>query len=231
MNYVWELLIQAKQQGISKEKISFVCPRQFSPYMEISYDHLNETELVTEVDVNPYYRFSEVFKGYFHPDYLEDIEIREILFDLFFHYLAELDSYMGVTKREYQVNFVIKDMENGIFGDVAKEQFKYCTINEKKEIANNVLCLYTISEGVYLFQDSIKKLFDKATIFANNSDRDMLLIHLAVPETKEREQKVQLLKTIFLPLKYEMRIYWEHLFGVIGVPELMRQGEILMYEE
>jgi hypothetical protein len=231
VKYIWELVVQAKQLGVSKEKINFTYPQRFSPYMEMSFEHLNEVDFISEVEVNPYYRFLEVFKGYYHPDNLDDLEIRGILFDLIVHYLAELDSHMGLTKVEYHINFVIRDIERGIFGDLVREQFKTCSLLEKKQVANNVLRFYITGEGIYLFQDSIKKLFEKATIFANINDKDMLLVHLAVPETKEREQKVQLLKTIFLPFKYEIRIYWEHLFGVIGVPGLMKQGEILMYED
>jgi hypothetical protein len=231
VKYIWQLAVQAKQLGVSKENINFTYPRRLSPYMEMSFENLNETDLITEVEVNPYYRFLEVFEAYYHPDNLEDLEIRDILFDIIIHYLAELDSYMGVTKREYHINFVIRDIEAGIFGDASREQFKSCTFLEKKHIANNVLRLYITGEGVFLFQDSIKKLFEKATIFANISDKDMLLLYLAVPETREREQKVQLLKTLFLPFKYEIKIYWEYLFGVLGVPGLMKQGEILMYED
>ena len=231
MNYIWELLVRGRQQGLSGEEITFTYPERFSPYTELAFDHLNQSEVVTVAEVNPYYRFNEVFKGYFHLDYLEDIEVREVLFDVLIHYLADLDSYMGMTKREYHINFTIREIGDGIYGETVKEGFQVCTLKEKKIIAENVLRLHQTGEGIYLFQDSIRKIFNKATIFANNSDRDMLLIHLAVPETKEREQKVELLKTIFLPFKYEMRIYWEYLFGVVGVPELMKQGEILMYED
>ena len=231
MNYIWELLVRGRQQGISHHEITFTYPERFSPYTELSFEHLNQEEVMEVADVNPYYRFNEVFQGYFHPDYLEDKEVREVLFDIIIHYLANLDSYKGMTKREYHINFTIREIESGIFGETVREGFQTCTLKEKKIIAENVLRLHQTGEGIYLFQDSIRKVFEKSTIFANNSDRDMLLIHLAVPETREREQKIQLLKTLFLPFKYEMRIYWEYLFGVVGVPELMKQGEILMYEE
>ena len=228
-NYIWALLIKAIEEGIPKKAITFTYPKRFSPYLELNLEHLNDQNVTTVAEVNPYYRFLSVFKDYFHPDHEENMEIREVLYDLIMHYLAELDTYMGITKREYQINFVIRDIEAGIFGRDLQNKFSVFSLYEKKIIGNNLLRLYMTGEGVYLFQDSVKKIFAKAVIYADIKESDTIMVHLVAKETAARKQKIQLLQTLFLPFKYEIELYWEYIFGVIDVEGFMKQEEIVMY--
>ena len=59
MNYLWEVMLKAKEQGISKESIRFLVARNYSAYMEVSNIFLNQEELEEEIqiEINPYYRF------------------------------------------------------------------------------------------------------------------------------------------------------------------------------
>ena len=61
MNYLWEVMVSARIQGISEGCIAFRKAKRYSPYMEVSCPCLNqayvETDGYTEVEVNPYYRF------------------------------------------------------------------------------------------------------------------------------------------------------------------------------
>lgn len=61
MNYLWEVLLRAKEQGIPKESIRFLKAKNHSAYMEVSNGFLNQENLETgaQVEVNPYYRFYE----------------------------------------------------------------------------------------------------------------------------------------------------------------------------
>ena len=45
MNYLWEILLQAKAQGIKKEDIRFRQARSYSPYIELAEEFLNITKL------------------------------------------------------------------------------------------------------------------------------------------------------------------------------------------
>jgi len=48
-------------------------------------------------------------------------------------------------------------------------------------------------------------------------------------KTKKDIETIEMLKDMFLSLSYEMDVFWKHHFGVIGVGESMRIGEIAIY--
>ena len=229
MRYIWELVAQAKSQELNPTAITFAPAKEFSPYLELSFEDLNENSVPSVVEVNPYYRFLTVFKDYFAPDYDGDSCIRSELFNLIIHYLAELDTYMGMTKREYELIFVIEEMMHRICGDDLCKGFKLFNPSEKKIVAENLLRFYTLGEGIYLFRDTVSKLYRKAMIYGNLMDRDVLMVHLLVEESVEHQGRIQVLRELFLPYYYEVEIYWIHLFGLMGIDGGMKQEEIVLY--
>lgn len=70
MNYLWEIMLAAKEQGIDENEINFKAARKYSPYMELSEEFLNKARLEEPytVEINPYYRFQPIFQAMFHPD-------------------------------------------------------------------------------------------------------------------------------------------------------------------
>lgn len=229
MKYMWELVARAKSQEINPTDVTFIPAKELSPYLELNFEDLNDNTIPSVLEVNPYYRFLIVFKDYFDPDYEGDVCIRHELFNLIIHYLAELDTYMGMTKRDYEIEFVIKEIQQGLYGDEVRDGFKLFTLLEKKIVADNLLRLHLLSEGVYLFQDTVRKLYHKAMIYGNLTDRDVLMTHLLTPKHKTHQQRIQVLKSLFLPCHYEVEIYWIHLFGIMGIDGAMKQEDLVMY--
>lgn len=230
MMYIWELLIQAKNENRNEKELTFCFPQRLSPYQELSFENINTVDLDVEIDVNPYYRFYHIFKDFFMVEnFSKQPKRQKVLYDLIIHFLAELDCYQGMTKREYHIGFVIRDIYNGIFGKTVKEEFHVLPAAEQKIIANNILRLYKTGEGVYLFLDTVLKLYRHASVLANAKEKDLIVLFLQEKETPEQIRKIQLLNALFLPFKYEIEIYWEHLFGVIGADDLMRQGKMILY--
>ncbi|MCL1989641.1 MAG: hypothetical protein FWG67_02000 [Defluviitaleaceae bacterium] len=229
MKYIWELIAKAKGKGLQPTDLTFLPTKDFSPYLELNFEDLNDDTVPTVAEVNPYYRFLTVFKDYFDPDYHGDVTIRHELFNLICHYLAELDTYMGMTKREYELLFVIHDIEQGLYGHRIRDGFSLFDWLEKKVVAENLLRLYTLGEGIYLFDDTVRKLYKKATIYGNLTDKDVLMVHLLVEESDVHTRRIQCLKNIFLACQYDVDIYWIHLFGIMGIDGAMKQGEMVMY--
>jgi len=82
MNYIWELAIRAKKGDIDLDSITYRFDEDFSPYMELSFADINESGIPTIVDINPYYRYYEVFKNLLSPDLLlSDEEFNKLLDD------------------------------------------------------------------------------------------------------------------------------------------------------
>lgn len=229
MNYVWDLIIKAKQLNIPLKNIKFLAAKSYSAYMELSDKYLNFNKVENEVEVNPYYRFYEIFKDMFNINNNSDTEFREVLFDIAMHFLAEIDVMQGMNKREYYIRFIIEDIERGIFGEEIKDKFALFDKEEKNIIAHNILKLYITAEALYLLKDTIRKIFKNSTIYVNYEKKDELLFYIPYTRNDINEAKVDLIKEFFLPIKFHTEIYWKDHFGIIGVEETMKIDSIALY--
>ena len=229
MNYIWEVMIRTKEKGIDEADVFFKYGKPFSGYMELSFEDMNETDILHEIEINPFYRYYSIFKELFEPNVNENEELVEAIHDLIIHHLKDIDVLMGMNKRDYYINFVIEDMKNGYFGDYIQEKIDIFTNLEKKIIANSILNLYKTNECMHLLKDTVSRIFRNAYIFSNISERDVIILFLRTKETKEKQEQIEVLKYLFLPFKCNVKVYWEQIFGILGVNEFMRNDEIMNY--
>lgn len=68
MNYIWEAAIKAIQMNISGISIHYKFVEPFSPYRELSFDDINEGRILTEIEVNPFYRYHHIFHSLLEPN-------------------------------------------------------------------------------------------------------------------------------------------------------------------
>lgn len=122
MNYLWEILIGSKEQGLDTSNLKFKLPGSYSPYMEYAGPILNLQKIEDmNVEINPYYRFLNIFKELFPPDGGEFEELRESLLNLSMHLLGVGDVKQGISKIDYYKRLLYKDILAGCFDDeVAK---------------------------------------------------------------------------------------------------------------
>ncbi len=229
MNYVWDIIIKARQLGHDENNIRFSVAESYSPYMELCNENLNFKEIEPEVELNPYYRFYEIFKGMFHIDNNEDIEFRQTLFDIAIHFLTEIDVMQGMNRREFYIRFLIDDIMRDIFGKEIKEKFCLFGRQEKKIIAENMIRLYITGEALYLLKDTVRRIFEKSTIYANYETKDELLFYIPYIRSEMNQAKMDFIKEIFLPIKFRTEIYWKEHFGIIGVEDTMKIDGIALY--
>lgn len=229
MNYIWDLLIRAEEQGLSKEDIYFNFAKTYSPYMELSPQLLNAQHIEEYVEVNPYYRYFEIFKGLFHPDHEADLEIREYLLDVVLHFLAEIDRMQGMNKREFYIRFMLKEIEEDVFGKQVKENISVFTKKEQEMIALQILRLYQTGDALYLLKDTMKRLFNNCFIYVKSEEQPELLIYIGQKKTEMNERKIQLVQDILLPVNFHMEVYWQIHFGIMDVEETMKLDQIALY--
>lgn len=197
--------------------------------MELSRELLNSTKANKSVEVNPYYRFYEIFKDLFHPEVIIDEQFRNVFFDLVMHLLADIDLMQGMNKREYYIRFVLKEIEQGAFGKNIQHAFPLFTRDEKEIIALNILRLYQTNEALYLFIDTMKKVFRNSIVYVKSEEQEELLVYVGVKKTEKTEQKVKLIKRIFLPIQFQVKLFWTYHFGIIDVEETMKINQIALY--
>lgn len=231
MNYIWDLLIKAKKLNIPDENIIFKYPASYSPYMELSFQNLNEKELEEEtvIEVNPYYRFFNIFKTMFQADFTESIEFREVLYDILIHYLGGLDLKQGLYKEEYYKKFILKDILRGHLSENIRENINVFDFTERDIFLNHIITLYKTGESIELFKSIVKKIFKRSMIYLNKENRKEILIYLGEKRKPASEKKINMLLEVFLNIKYVVSLYWEYHFGVIGIANTMKIEEMVIY--
>ena len=74
MQYIWEVVLAAEKNGIREADLQYEVPEVRSPYLEVSFYDLNtQTVEQTAVEVNPFYRFFDIFSGVLDIDQSERI--------------------------------------------------------------------------------------------------------------------------------------------------------------
>jgi len=228
MNYIWELSIRALNKGIDPDLITYICQDNFSPYMELSFPDINESDTPLLVEINPYYRYHSIFKLLLDPD-LEFRDIIDMLLDLTIHHLCDIDVHMGMNRREYHINFIINDLKRGYYGHYIQDNLSIFEQNELVIVANCLIALHMMGEGVFLLKESVRQIFKGSYIFSNAEERDEIVFYLKTNKTDAKEQKIELLQYLFAPFKCTCEIYWERIFGILDVPEMMVSGEMMLY--
>jgi len=229
MNYLWDLVIKAKKMGIAKKDLYFLLAKVYSPYMELSNENLNGKTVEQNVEVNPYYRFYEIFKDLFAPDDFDDLELRKVFFDLVLHFLTDLDLRQGMNKEKFYVKFILDDLLAGMFGKINQAKLQFFDEAEQVIIAENLMKLYVTGEMFYLLKNTLRKIFPNSTIYANYETNDELLFFLDYERNQVNESKLQLIQEFFLPLRFRMEIYWKQHFGIIGIDETMKMDFLVLY--
>lgn len=229
MNYIWDLVIRAERSGLAKRDINFSAAKVFSPCLELSFKYINTSEVTPKVEINPYYSYYEIFKDLFNINNNEEVELRNTLFDILIHFLADIDLRQGLNKKDFYLKFVLEDIESGLFGTENSKRIKLFDREEKEIIAGNILRLYEMGEAIYLLKDTLRKLFKKSIIYANPEERDELVIYIDQQESLTAQAKMELIKEFFVPVSFHTEIYWKNHFGLIGYEETMQIDGIALY--
>lgn len=123
----------AEKNGIREADLQYEVPEVRSPYLEVSFCDLNtQTVEQTAVEVNPFYRFFDIFSGVLDINQKEYEKTKEIFVDAVFHYLALTDLRMGMSRKDYYFKFLVEELESGQFGRKAKAAIQLFSSYEKK---------------------------------------------------------------------------------------------------
>ncbi|MEY8268497.1 hypothetical protein AALA79_19305 [Lachnospiraceae bacterium 64-25] len=228
MNYLWEIMLAAKEQGIDENEINFKAARKYSPYMELSEEFLNKAKLEEPytVEINPYYRFQPIFQAMFHPDLEEDPSLRRGLFQLLVHQLAEDDLKMGMTREEYYKKLLGEAIREQVYGKEAADAFALFKGKEREILLEGMLTLYRTGESLALFRHVMCALISDCIVYNSNEDPFEILIYIGRKKSEELCRKNAFIIKQFLGIRYRVDLYYEYHFGIIGIGETMEVGEI-----
>lgn len=230
MNYVWEVLLESDREGISREEIRFVPAMMASPYTEVAFENLNTGSLEeTQIEINPLYRFGDIFAAFFDINLTDLKSIRETAFDISMHYLAQLDLRSGLDRQDYYIRFMERDINNEKFGGGLKEAAALFTREERQLWLFHLLHLYRTGNYREIFKKVITGLYKQPIIYENNDTNNEMLIFLGIKETGEEKKKMDFLISLFLPMQDTVHLFFEHHFGIIGIDETMVLGDMVLF--
>ena len=96
MNFIWDIVLNAKSHGTEEEELFFRPAKESSPWYEQSFPILNEDRAEgPEIEYNPLYRFDALFHDLMREDLDESPEFQAQLFDAVSHLLVQTDCTMA----------------------------------------------------------------------------------------------------------------------------------------
>lgn len=230
MNCIWEIVLKAREDGYQEEDLKFINAKIPSPYTESSFELLNTSEIESgEIEVNPLYRFAGQLGALFLPEAEGYEEVRAAFLDVLMHYIAVWDLRSGCDKKELSALCILREIEEGVYYGFVRETLLSCPPAKAKRILFYLLDLYSCKDYITAFKRALKELFPGANMYLSNENNRKVILFAGTEESVEDKKRMDMLCSLFLPLSYQVDIFWKDHFGVIGVDESMRVGSLAMY--
>ena len=235
MNFIWDITLRAQQNKIYLDDLFFSPTADPSPCYEQSLYYLNQKEITDpKIEINPLMRFSEIFQYLLHPDlfyYLERDYQQFILyaFDALVHVLTEIDLCHGLTRREFYVRQLRRDMQQGVYGQDFAKAYALMSREEQLSVADEMLIVIQTGTSLGSFCHIIKQIFPGVVVYQVKKHPQIIYIYLDSPKTVTSEKKWQLIRDTFLPIGMEERVFWDIHFGILGIDATMRSDAIAIF--
>lgn len=222
MSYLWDVGIKLKNSNRKMSDIVFKQAEVFSPYMECSFEDINfDLDDNNEIEINGLYRFIDIFSYLIDVNYEEYTESRKVLFDLIMHYLLRVDLKQGYCVREFCKKFFYEDIKNGIWGKDIAYNMEAFTTEEKNIILDSIYNLYSGGSGLYFFNVILGNIFKNSLAYINKETEHGLFIYVGEAYTDNNKRKIDLITSLFLPVRFNVYICWDKHFPVLGVDKTM----------
>jgi len=231
MNYMWQALINGMSEGVAKEDVHFVPAKIANPYRETFFSDVNKVSVTAEepIEVNALYRYAAVFEALIDGRLVAHGELRDKLFDILAHYVSELDLREGLSRAVYYAKFLCEDIAGCVFGEKNAESLVHFSSMKQRHMLSGLLRAYQSGMPLKLFAKLLRELYPNSITYLDNNVRLEFLIYIGKKKTDELEAQVQLLCDMLIPADYNVILFWDMHFGLIGIDETMEIGQIMMY--
>lgn len=220
MNYIWNKYAQENKYIIAESS------EIFSPYLE-------NCHLVNEYPyclVNSNIRFSKIFSDFIQVAEKTNISIedRHQIENCLLHYLAQLDRKTGISKDVIEEYIIANDIKNGRYGTEIIEDFQKLPYSYQKNILYFLRKYYKNMGRNSYFDRVLKSIYQDAAVYYHNDD-NLFLVYLPQAENKQDSICIKVLEYFFMDVTAQIRVFWQHHFGIIGRNETMKIGNIAIY--
>ena len=223
---LWNIVFQGKNKKIPLENIYFKNAETVSPYMEINLEELNYLELdegqINEFSINPYYRYFDIFMSLLDTKVEKHMELRKELFNIICHFLAQIELKKGMTKLDYYLDFIERDIAKGCFGlNFSKEFYTLFTREEREKLIYIIYYNYLNENNLENFCLAVQKIFINSIIYDFKENTNEIIIFISNKKNEMNLKKIEILEELFLPLGIKINLFWENHFGIIDNDDTM----------
>ncbi len=216
IDYVWEF-------AFGEKPVRFKQSATFSPYFEI-------TEIVEEANeiivfYNGLSRYAKVFETLLETAE-EYRDWKELLLDIGTHILIEQEFQNHYSVKELSICRIMTQLAGGIYGNEVRTQYQLLSKMQKYRLAcfmaNQLVC----GESVTMYAMALTGLWETGVVYRSAEMSKCLLVYAGEKKSREKENILKLVEDIFLPIGYEIRVFWETHFGLVGTPRTLKYGQI-----
>ena len=235
MNCIWDIALQAVRDGFAEEDLFFLPADDPCPYMEQSFKSINERHVEKPViEVNPLARFSAIFDYLLHPDIflVDEQENQQFIlfaFDALYHFLLNIDFCHGMTRREFYIRRICRELRQGVYGKRAAEAMALLAQEKQLEVAEQMLNMMECGMSTHVFCEVMRQLFPGCIVYENRYHPQELLVYVPQDEDTDRQKIWQFVRDSFLSMDLRVEMFWKLHFGILGVDGTMRADLIALF--
>lgn len=235
MNFLWDMVLRARRQGRKEEELFLRQAKEYSPFFEQAFDCINETDIRSGViEVNLLYRFADIFQDLLNPESCgiegsQYEEFRQYLMDAMLHVLLFSDLRHGLSKREIYISRLLKELREGTYWREAAKEFALIDEDKQNRLAALLLTQMEAGSSLERFRSALRILYPNAILYQLKEERKKLLLYLEEKEEEQGKRMLGLVQDLFLPIGFELRVFWKYHFGIMGVEATMQLDEIALY--
>lgn len=235
MNFLWDIVLCAQEQGWKEEELFFRQAQEYSPFFEPSFSCVNEQQIDSgTIELNLLYRFADMFQDILAPEHIglkedEYEEFRMFFVDAVLHAVLYTDLRHGLSKRDLYIRKIREELLDGTFWKGAVRAFRQIEHLKQNRLAALLLSQMETGSSLIIFRRSVLILYPEAMLYQMRYERKKLLLYLSSRKTEAGEQIMQFVQDLFLPVGFELRIFWQYHFGVIGIEDTMKLDETALY--
>lgn len=214
MDKMWKIIAE------KKDNVRFCQNASYSPYSESSLKWMVQEEDVIKIAINSFYRFDGIMQPLFKEDRLTK-EYQDWIFDIYMHYLTELEYRGGVTIQELHVRKYWKALENGSYGDKIRCLFNLLSSEKKYYISHMLWKQEETRETVNKYAEALVTILNGGIVYKNKLNEKQLLFYLNEKKSEDSLSKIEMIQQLFQPLGYTLHVFWENHFAVVGEEQTM----------
>ena len=223
MEDVWNRIIE------NQATVRYQQERFFSPYCESVAGSISKLPDGNDrITMNTFYRYDDIFLPLFERTDISEAT-REWLLDCMMHLIARLELRNGANRQEYITRTKWQQIEEKLYGKRLGMLFEKLTADQKYLASWFMVQQERNGESIALFAKALIGILQDGVLYKNEECPKELILYMGKEEHEQILDEIEFAKEAYLPFDYQLRIFWNHSFGLIEDDRCMQIGNIEIY--